>query len=70
MNDLCEAALTDFGLSRVIQELDVPTGFTTGDGPKGSQRYMAPELFEEDDSKPTLETDVYAFGGLTLAVRL
>ncbi|KAG8941170.1 hypothetical protein FRC04_004694 [Tulasnella sp. 424] len=70
VNGLCEAALSDFGLSRVIQELDASTGFTTGDGPKGSQKYMAPELFEEENSEPTLETDVYAFGGLVLTVRL
>ncbi|KAG8950319.1 hypothetical protein FRC04_007761 [Tulasnella sp. 424] len=68
INDLCEATLSDFGLSRVIQEIDISTGFTTGDGPKGSQRFMAPELFEEDNPKPTLGTDIYAFGGLVLAV--
>lgn len=68
VNDFREAALSDFGLSRVIQELDISTGLTTGAGPKGSQNYMAPELFEDADSKPTLEADVYAFGGLILAV--
>ncbi|KIO28574.1 hypothetical protein M407DRAFT_230255, partial [Tulasnella calospora MUT 4182] len=68
VNDFREAALSDFGLSRVIQELDISTGLTTGAGPKGSQNYVAPELFEDADSKPTLEADVYAFGGLILAV--
>lgn len=68
VNDLCEATLSDFGLSRIIREPDGPTGLSTGAGPKGSHNYMAPELFEEENSKPTLETDVYAFGGLTLAV--
>lgn len=68
VNDFPEAVLSDFGLSRVIQELDSSTGLTTGAGPKGSHNYMAPELFEDEDSKPTLESDVYAFGGLILAV--
>ncbi|KAG8941878.1 hypothetical protein FRC04_004055 [Tulasnella sp. 424] len=70
MNGFCEAALSDFGLSRVIQESDASTGLTTGYEAKGSHRYMAPELLLEPNAKPSLESDVYAFGGLMLAVCL
>ena len=70
------AALCDFGLSRLHALLDhevlagfssqgpvVPqsTGFTaTSFG--GTLRYLAPELLLLDDVRPTLETDIYAFG--------
>ncbi|KIO24141.1 hypothetical protein M407DRAFT_213258, partial [Tulasnella calospora MUT 4182] len=61
VNDRCEAALTDFGLSQLFVELGI-------DGPKGGPDYMAPELFEAGNPKPSPESDVYAFGGLVLAV--
>lgn len=66
INDWGEAALSDFGLSRALQELGVPGGFTTSETPKGTFVYMARELFLEQ--KPNLETDVYDFGGLILTV--
>lgn len=66
INDVLEAALCDFGLSRVLQELREPGELTTSETVKGTLNYMAVELFA--GGKPNLETDVYAFGGLTLAV--
>ncbi|KAG9027828.1 hypothetical protein FS837_004158, partial [Tulasnella sp. UAMH 9824] len=68
VNDSGEAALSDFGLSRILQELGEPTGLTTSETPRGTLTYMAPELLEEERSRPNRETDVYAFGGLILAV--
>lgn len=68
MNDLREAVLSDFGLSRLMMELSLSTGLTTSDGPKGTHNYMAPELFEDERPRPTPKSDVFAFGGLLLAV--
>ncbi|KAG8923337.1 hypothetical protein FRC01_012881 [Tulasnella sp. 417] len=68
INDRLEAVLSDFGLGRVLMGLGVPTGFTTSDTAPGTLRYMAGELFSEGGPRSSLKTDVYAFGGLTLAV--
>ncbi|KAG8950905.1 hypothetical protein FRC04_006969 [Tulasnella sp. 424] len=59
-------ALSDFGLSRVLQDLEISGGFTTTETVKGTVRYMASELFA--GQKANLEADVYAFGGLILTV--
>ncbi|KAG8935599.1 hypothetical protein FRC00_010797, partial [Tulasnella sp. 408] len=66
INDWNGPAVSDFGLSRVLQDLEVRSGFTTSETIKGSVRYMARELFS--GQKPSLKTDVYAFGGLILTV--
>lgn len=50
--------------------LGVRTGFTTGPGVAGTLNYMAPELFSEEEPRASRETDVYAFGGLILAVSI
>ncbi|KAG9047594.1 hypothetical protein FS837_001910 [Tulasnella sp. UAMH 9824] len=68
INDLGEAALSDFGLSRVLHGLDIPSGFTTSETVKGTLNYKAPELFLGE--QPTCSSDVYAFGGLVLTVSL
>lgn len=69
INDALEAALSDFGLSRVIESFEILTGLTTsGSGLKATNAYTAPELFTAEKPKPSLEADVYAFGGLILAV--
>ncbi|KAG9037376.1 hypothetical protein FS837_001440 [Tulasnella sp. UAMH 9824] len=71
INDACEAALSDFGLSRVIEGWEIRTGLTTsGGGLKATNAYTAPELFTAEKPKPSLEADIYAFGGLILAVSL
>jgi len=65
VNDDGSACLADFGLSRTHEEV---TSLSLRDA--GSQRYMAPELFEgpENESVPlkTLASDIYAFGQVTL----
>ncbi|KAG8940442.1 hypothetical protein FRC04_005269 [Tulasnella sp. 424] len=68
VNDSKEAALSDFGLSRVLQSLDTRTGLTTSGGARGTHYYMAMELFAEDTPRANRESDVYAFGGLILRV--
>ncbi|KAG9026753.1 hypothetical protein FS837_004514 [Tulasnella sp. UAMH 9824] len=66
MNDFQGPTLSDFGLSRVLRGLDEPSGFSTSETVKGTLRYKAAELFA--GQKPSLESDVYAFGGLILTV--
>ncbi|KIO32988.1 hypothetical protein M407DRAFT_46371, partial [Tulasnella calospora MUT 4182] len=67
INDHLEAVLSDFGLGRVLVGLGVHTGFTTSDTAHGTLRYMAAELFAQGGLRSSLQTDVYAFGGLMLA---
>ena len=66
INGCRDATLSDFGLSRVLHGLDIPSGFTTSGTVKGTTPYMAGELFAEET--PTCLSDVYAFGGLILTV--
>lgn len=68
VNDILQAALSDFGLSRVLDVFGHRSGFTTSEGVKGTYNYIAPELFNDEKPRPTPETDVYAFGGLILNV--
>lgn len=68
INDYFEAVLSDFGLGRVLMGLGVSTGFTTSEAAPGTLRYMAQELIIGEAPKVSLQTDVYAFGGLILAV--
>ncbi|KIO28111.1 hypothetical protein M407DRAFT_72376, partial [Tulasnella calospora MUT 4182] len=68
VTDVFHAALSDFGLSRVLDAFGHGSGFTTSDNVKGTYNYIAPELFKAEKPRPTLETDMYAFGGLILTV--
>ncbi|KAG9032662.1 hypothetical protein FS837_002658 [Tulasnella sp. UAMH 9824] len=61
------AALSDVALSRVMTNLGVRTGLTTGGQAVEFAGYHAKELLLEEDSMPTLMSDVYAFGGLILS---
>lgn len=67
INDLREAARSDFGLGRVLHDPDIPSGFTTSKTVKGTFKYQARELF--DGGQTTCSSDVYAFGGLILTAR-
>ncbi|KAG8894182.1 hypothetical protein FRC00_009368, partial [Tulasnella sp. 408] len=69
INDRLEAVLSDFGLSRVLIGLGLHTGFTTSNATPGTIRYMAREILAEGGSRCNLQSDVYAFGGLMLALR-
>ncbi|KAG8940984.1 hypothetical protein FRC04_004840 [Tulasnella sp. 424] len=66
IQDNREAALCDFGLSRIILDLGKPSGLTTtGNRFGGTAGYQAKELLEGNTATPAV--DVYAFGGLILA---
>lgn len=66
VNDSQEAAICDFGLARIIQEMQ--TGFTTTAQGQGGKGYLDPELLDCEEKKTT-HSDVYRFGGLVLYVR-
>lgn len=67
INDQGDAVLTDFGLSRLLNELGEPTGFTTSGRGQGGYGYRSPEILNGD--LPSAEADAYAFGSLILTVR-
>ncbi|KAG8900131.1 hypothetical protein FRC00_014338 [Tulasnella sp. 408] len=58
------AVLADFGLSTILEEEG--TGLTTSTGLKGTVRYYSPELVQEPDVKHSLQSDIWAWGCLTL----
>lgn len=60
-----EALLCDFGISRIITGPGV-TGMTTGGGTTGTAGFGAKEVLQ--GQQPNEQSDVYAFGGLILAV--
>jgi len=60
------ARLADFGLLVIVSDPTNPTVSTTV-APAGTTRWMSPELLDPDnfgfkDSRPTKESDCYAFG--------
>ncbi|KAG8914083.1 hypothetical protein FRC00_000866 [Tulasnella sp. 408] len=67
VTDDLRAVLSDVGLSRVITNMGVRSGLTTGGQGVEFVAYQAKELYE-DNSKPTTMSDVYAFGGVILTV--
>ncbi|KAG9035867.1 hypothetical protein FS837_001805 [Tulasnella sp. UAMH 9824] len=62
-----DAVLCDFGLSSFIYEPEIVSGLTTSKSIKGATRYMSPELVR-DESKHTLQSDVWAWGCTTLEI--
>lgn len=66
ITDKLRPALCDIGESRVI--MDHSTGFTTAAAAKGTICYQAKELIM-GQSLPTIESDMYAMGGVILEVR-
>ncbi|KAG8950606.1 hypothetical protein FRC03_012791 [Tulasnella sp. 419] len=62
------ASLTDFGMSRFIDDAAHITGLRTSDAgyARGSVRHMCPELLEDRPS--TMATDVWAFGCLIVQI--
>lgn len=66
VDDDMKCVLLDFGNSRVITTSDSPLDFSA-DSTTGTVSYLAKELLQEN-ALPTLASDLYAFGGLTLFV--
>ncbi|KAL0959123.1 hypothetical protein HGRIS_014417 [Hohenbuehelia grisea] len=56
------AALSDFGLSQVIEDLMGPTGFTPSCPEGGPVRWQAPEFIQDETWRPRLSADVWSFG--------
>ncbi|ESK94318.1 hypothetical protein Moror_8183 [Moniliophthora roreri MCA 2997] len=72
-NDLC-CRLADFGLAAMTSESEQLFSSTTTGGPKGSFRWMAPELFKTGDESPHFKgsskssRDMYAYGCTVLEI--
>ncbi|KAF8896753.1 kinase-like domain-containing protein [Gymnopilus junonius] len=56
------AAISDFGLSNVLEELGRPTGYTLSNPGIGPLRWLAPELMEHDEQPAMPASDVWSFG--------
>ncbi|KAE9392999.1 kinase-like protein [Gymnopus androsaceus JB14] len=58
------AALSDFGLSQVIEDLVGPTGITPSNTEAGPIRWQSPEFLMDvsETSRPQLPGDVWSFG--------
>lgn len=68
-NDL-QAALCDFGVSRIFEGIaGVSDSTITGDVTGRTAGYQAKELLQENAPSASAPGDVYALGGLILAVR-
>ncbi|KAJ7834746.1 kinase-like domain-containing protein, partial [Mycena leptocephala] len=58
--------LCDFGLSRMVEDRKVWD--TTSTGPKGTTRWMAPELLNGEVKSATPKSDVYSYGMTCLEI--
>ncbi|KXN91591.1 Serine/threonine-protein kinase HT1 [Leucoagaricus sp. SymC.cos] len=59
------AYLADFGLSTLIQIDPIGTA-STQPGGKGTYRWMAPELLEENSKRPDFHSDIYSISSVML----
>ncbi|KZV89779.1 kinase-like protein, partial [Exidia glandulosa HHB12029] len=59
------ARVCDFGVSVMLEEHSTSTQQSSI---KGTCRWMAPELFDDDDARHTFQSDLWAFGCLILEV--
>ncbi|KAG8893895.1 hypothetical protein FRC01_013282, partial [Tulasnella sp. 417] len=68
VQDNYEAALCDFGISKIVVAVGQRSGLTTSGNTLGSTRFQAPEIvMGESGAVATRESDVYAFGAVILA---
>ena len=67
-----KACLADFGLSNHVDAEMLTWTSESSANTGGTVRWQAPELFdpEKENSKPTKETDVYAFSCVCYEVRV
>ncbi|KAG9040041.1 hypothetical protein FS837_000890 [Tulasnella sp. UAMH 9824] len=67
LDDGITTALCDFGTSRIVVEEGIQTGMTTAGAAAGTAGYQAQELIS-GESLPTPSSDIYAMGGVILAL--
>ncbi|KAG8893758.1 hypothetical protein FRB99_001722, partial [Tulasnella sp. 403] len=67
VNDIHEAVISDFGLSKIVNE--GPSGFTTEPTGHGAVLYMSPEQHEDTTAQVTIAIDIYAFTLVALEAR-
>ncbi|KAG8902231.1 hypothetical protein FRB99_004717 [Tulasnella sp. 403] len=68
INDNLHACLSDFGLSRVLLSIGEHSGYTTSGSGSGTRGYQSPEILLDLPEARGIGVDIYAFGGLILAV--
>ncbi|KDQ49565.1 hypothetical protein JAAARDRAFT_42738 [Jaapia argillacea MUCL 33604] len=68
ISDAGNALLCDFGLSRCVEGIASITRTPTGIDAFGNICFAAPELFNAGDARPTLWSDVFAFGCLLIQI--
>lgn len=61
ITDEGRAALCDFGLSKVIDELGGSSGYTLSNPDVGPLRWQAPEFLEDEDAPMSPSSDVWSF---------
>ncbi|PPR05804.1 hypothetical protein CVT26_010154 [Gymnopilus dilepis] len=62
ITDEGRAAICDFGLSKVLEDLGCPSGFSLSNPGIGPLRWLAPELMEDDEQPAIPASDVWSFG--------
>ncbi|KIO25798.1 hypothetical protein M407DRAFT_206989 [Tulasnella calospora MUT 4182] len=69
VQDNNEAALCDFGISKIVLAVGQRSGLTTSGSTLGSAKFQAPEILmgDADEAVATTASDVYAFGAVILA---
>ena len=55
-----QAVLSDFGLSKIIEDLAGPSDYTS-DSCAGPLRWLAPEFMQDESRCPQLASDVWSF---------
>lgn len=72
ITDAETACIADFGLARALDsEIVNFSSWSNGQGSGGSLRWMAPELFNQDEDVEVCSdtmTDMYAFGSVCFEV--
>ncbi|KZV81821.1 kinase-like protein [Exidia glandulosa HHB12029] len=63
VSDEGDARICDFGLASMLYEIP-----STATSMRGTLRWMAPELFKDDDARHTTYSDVWAFGCVVIEV--
>ncbi|TFK31105.1 kinase-like domain-containing protein [Crucibulum laeve] len=62
ITDEGRAALCDFGLSKVIEDMGRPSGYTLTQPDVGPLRWQAPEFLEHEDTPLLPSSDIWSFG--------